>query len=180
MASDLRTRKAEKLFENFDHNGNGILTAADITSMAEAFCQAFDKGPGSAEWNTMQERAGAWWQGLTTALGKTELPELSKAEWIEFSSSPAFEGFVDDAAVPYSMAAFALGDTDGDGQISLEEMLAAQSKAPMSGAETRALFTRLDVDGDGYVSKDEFQQATRAFYLSDDPEDPGNIMAGRL
>jgi Ca2+-binding EF-hand superfamily protein len=45
-------------------------------------------------------------------------------------------------------------DTDGDGQLSREEM--SQMKGPR-GAPPPEMFDRMDVNGDGYVTLDEMQ-----------------------
>jgi Ca2+-binding EF-hand superfamily protein len=59
-------------------------------------------------------------------------------------------------------------------------MMAAQRRSGLSEEEVRRSFDVLDFDGDGYVSAEDFVEAHRDFYFSDDPNAPGNLMAGDL
>jgi hypothetical protein len=88
--------------------------------------------------------------------------------------------FVERAAIPFSLTAFAIADADGDGRCQVHEMMAAQHRSGMSEEEVRRSFDLLDPDGDGFITADEFIEALREFYFSNDPTAPGNFLAGDL
>jgi hypothetical protein len=94
--------------------------------------------------------------------------------------SAEYADFVVLAAIPFSVMAFSIADGDGDGRCDVHEMMAAQHRSGMSEDEIHRSFDMLDGDGDGYVAVEDFIQALRDFYFSDDPAAPGNFMAGDL
>jgi Ca2+-binding EF-hand superfamily protein len=59
-------------------------------------------------------------------------------------------------------------------------MSEAQRRSGMSEREIRWSFGLLDADADGYVTAAEFEQALEEYYFSDDPDAPGNSIAGDL
>jgi hypothetical protein len=180
MLSDLRRRKLEKVFASFDPDADGVITRADLLTMAGVWCQVYELPAGSAGNVAVHDSADRWWSGIQEALGGRPLDRLTLAEWLDVAQQPAFADFVEKAAIPFSMAVFAVADADGDGRITVEEMSAAQSRTGMSVAETSHVFRLLDADRDGFVSTDDYAGAARGFYLSDDPDHPGNLIAGRL
>jgi hypothetical protein len=108
------------------------------------------------------------------------MKRVTREDWVHWGDEPEFPEFVEKSAIPFSMAVFGVADSDRDGRITVEEMMAAQIKSGMRPQETRAVFDRLDTDADGYVTDKEYVQAAREFYLSDDPNAPGNAIAGDL
>jgi Ca2+-binding EF-hand superfamily protein len=177
MATELQRRKYELIFDRFDADHDGVLGETDISAFAQLWCDAFNAAPRSEEWAKINKLASKMWREIGGSTDADGDKMVSKEEWYAAMENP---DFVDKVAVPFSLAAFDLADRDGDGKISLEEMIAAQSKGGMSEEETREVFHKLDTDNDGYVERDEFAQAVRDFYLSDDPNAPGNLLAGNL
>ncbi|GAA4084684.1 MULTISPECIES: EF-hand domain-containing protein [Actinomadura] len=178
MSADLRRRKLEKVFASFDTDRDGVIDELDITAMAQIWCDTYGVAPSSAHWRSIHGRAHGLWRGIRENTDGGDADRVSRDEWVAAMDSPGFAAFVERSAIPFSMAVFAAADGDGDGRITVEEMMAAQSKSGMSAEETRTVFALLDTDGDGRVSYDEYVEAARQFYLSDDPEAPGNLIAG--
>lgn len=56
------------------------------------------------------------------------------------------------------MKLFNVIDADGDGNLSLDEMLAARRKLGLTERQARHLFAELDLDGNGTVSAEEFRE----------------------
>jgi hypothetical protein len=185
MATELRRRKLEKVFASFDVDQDGVIDELDITAMAQIWCDTYEVPPRSSGWRQIHGRAHRMWhdiqgsaiQGSADAGGTKK---VTKEQWVRWGDEPEFPAFVETAAIPFSMAVFGVADSDRDGRITVEEMMAAQIKSGMSEHETRGVFDRLDTDHDGYVTGDEYVQAAREFYLSDDPRAPGNLIAGEL
>lgn len=177
MATELQRRKYEKAFERFDVDGDGVIDATDITALVQLWCDTFDIAPGSEEWKKINSLAYKLWQNLEGTTDTDGDKSVSREEWNASMERP---DFVDKVALPFALAVFDIADKDNDGQVSMAEMTAAQSKAGISEAETGRVFQQLDTDGDGYVERNEYENAIKEFYLSDDPDSPGNLMVGNL
>ena len=71
-----------------------------------------------------------------------------------------------------------LQDTNKDGKVSQQEhrdFLVAFNTTPAEAADT---FRRLDRDGDGFLTTAEMVVNTEEFFLSSDPQAPGNWLVG--
>jgi len=180
VATDFQRRKLEKVFASFDPDADGVIDELDLLAMAQVWCDTYGAAPNSADWRGIHAAALAMWRSLRAGLGAPADGKLTTDEWVAAMDSPFFPKFVDDAAIPFSMAVFAAADKDGDGRITAAEMFAGQSRTGMTEAETRAAFEQLDGDGDGFVTAQEYVEAARDFYLSEDPEAAGNLIAGDL
>jgi Ca2+-binding EF-hand superfamily protein len=75
---------------------------------------------------------------------------------------------------------FSAADKDKDGLLTQADMMVAHLKADMSEEDSKLAFKSLDTDGDGYVSVNQYFEANREFYLSEDPAARGNYLAGHL
>jgi Ca2+-binding EF-hand superfamily protein len=177
MVTELQRRKYEKAFDRFDADDDGIIDETDILAMAQLWCSTFDVAPRSEGWKKINSLANKMWRDLQGTVDADGNKTVAKEEWDAAMGDP---DFVETVALPFALAAFDLADKDGSGQLTVDEMIAAQSKAGMSEEESREVFDKLDTDGDGYVTRDEYAQAVREFYLSDDPNAAGNLMAGNI
>ncbi|MBM7774175.1 Ca2+-binding EF-hand superfamily protein [Actinokineospora baliensis] len=177
MATQLQQRKYEKAFERFDVDRDGVLQRNDITAMAEIWRQTFDVAPQTDEATRINGLAEQLWADITAATDADADGTVSKTEWNAAMERPEF---VDKVALPFALAVFDLADKDNSGQLSVEEMIAAQTRSGISEQETRRMFDALDTDHDGSVQRDEYAAAIREFYLSDDPNAVGNLMVGDL
>jgi Ca2+-binding EF-hand superfamily protein len=79
---------------------------------------------------------------------------------------------------PLAKATLELCNTDGDGQISREELRRVQRSLRMNPTDQDLAFTALDRDGDGLISLEELVQGIDEFYTSADPAAPGNLVFG--
>jgi Ca2+-binding EF-hand superfamily protein len=69
-------------------------------------------------------------------------------------------------------------DLDGDQRVSLEEWREFFRCYSIDPAEADKCFHRYDLNGDGHVSRPELADLVRQFYLSSDPDAPGNYLFG--
>ncbi|GAA3030383.1 EF-hand domain-containing protein [Actinokineospora globicatena] len=177
MATQLQQRKYEKAFERFDVDRDGVLQRNDITAMAKIWRETFAVAEATEEAIRIDRLAEQLWQDITSATDADADGTVSKTEWNQAMERPEF---VDKVALPFALAVFDLADKDGSGRLSVQEMIAAQSRSGISEQETRRMFDALDADHDGEVHRDEYASAIREFYLSDDPNAVGNLMVGDL
>jgi len=180
VATDFQQRKLEKVFESFDPDRDGVIDELDLLAMAQIWCDTYQAEPNSRPWRSIHAAALQMWRSLRVGLDRPEDARLTVAEWVAAMDSSFFPKFVDEAAIPFSMAVFGAADGDGDGRITVEEMYAGQRMSGMTRAETETAFRMLDGDGDGLVTAGEYVAAARDFYLSDDPAAAGNRIAGDL
>jgi hypothetical protein len=178
--SELQIRKLNKVFLSFDADGDGVIDMLDLTGMAQLYCDAYGVATRSDGWRRIHACAQVMWRAIEQRTGTLDPARLTRQEWIDWMASNEYADYVWQAAIPFSMAAFAMADGDGDGRCQVEEMSAAQRRSGMSEREIRWSFGLLDSDGDGYVTAEEFAQALEEYYFSDDPHAPGNSIAGDL
>ncbi|RJO72512.1 EF-hand domain-containing protein [Nocardia panacis] len=177
MPTALRIRKLRRVFDAYDLDRDGIIEESDILALVHIWCETYELEPDSPGWTDIDSKTRAMFRDIP---GLDGAEKVRAEEWIAMADHPDFARFVESVAIPHSMAVFTAADKDGDGRISAREMLAAQIKAGMSLQEADQAFALLDADGDGYLTYDEYIQALREFYLSDDPAAHGNRIAGEL
>jgi Ca2+-binding EF-hand superfamily protein len=177
MATQLQKRKYEKAFDRFDVNRDGVLQENDITAMAKTWCETFNVAPHSKEATRINDLATKLWRDVLAATDTDSGGTVTKEEWNAAMEKP---DFVDRVALPFALAVFDVADTDNSGRLSVNEMIAAQTRAGITEEETRRMFDALDSDHDGEVTRDEYAKAIREFYLSEDPNAVGNLMVGNL
>jgi Ca2+-binding EF-hand superfamily protein len=180
MATTFQQHKLEKVFDSFDLGHKGVIDELDLVAMAQIWCETYDATPNSLTWRKIHGQARGFWRGIQASMESGDVERITKADWVAYMDKPGFAEFVEKVAIPFSMAVFDAADKDGDGRITVEEMMAGQGKSGMSEQETRSAFELLDIDHDGLVTADEYVQAAREFYLSEDPDAPGNLIAGDL
>lgn len=175
MTTDLQNRKYQKVFSNFDANSDGQIDQTDVDMIIQTWCRQFDVEPSSPEWRQITSIANRMWQDLLGGTDPDGNKVVTEEEWIQSAQQA---DFIDKVCIPFGLAAFDLGDRDGDGKLSFEEMAKGTSAGGISAEETRDAFNRLDTDGDGYITKEEYSNALEDFYKSTDPDAPGNYLAG--
>jgi len=178
--ADLQVRKLEKVFASFDTDADGVIDLLDFTGMAQTYCDAYGIAPRTERWRKIHGCALVMWRAVEQRTGTLNPAKLTKQDWVSWMDSNEYADFVMRAAIPFSMAAFSIADADNDGRCDVDEMMAAQRRSGMSEEEVRRSFDLLDSDGDGYVTAENFAQALDEFYFSDDPDAPGNSIAGDL
>ncbi|HEV2887537.1 MAG TPA: EF-hand domain-containing protein [Jatrophihabitans sp.] len=178
--TDLQLRKLVKVFASFDTDADGVIDVLDFTGMAQVYCEAYGIAPRSQSWRKIHQCAQVMWRAVEQRTGSLNPAKLTRQEWISWMGSHEYDDYVTQAAIPFSLMAFWLADADHDGRCDVDEMMAAQRRSGMSEDEIRRSFDLLDTDGDGYVTTEDFAQALEEFYFSDDPDAPGNSIAGDL
>lgn len=69
-------------------------------------------------------------------------------------------------------------DTDGDGVVSPEEFVRAQTALGIAEEQARQTFTALDRNAEGELSIEEWQQAVIDFYITGGANRPGRLILG--
>jgi len=186
MLSHLQEKKAAHYFDLIDEDDNGMIEAADFEARGNRLATAQDVTDAEAR-ETIRERVTVWWRHLCAIADENEDEVVSWAEWRQYWAdlSAAAAGDDDqtrtetldslDRAARGTLRAI---DTTGSGTVSEAEYV--DWLAAWGVAEGQAAFDRLDRDGTGALTNDDFSTAVREFYLSDDPDAPGNALYGEL
>lgn len=120
-----------------------------------------------------------WWDVLLQAGDGDPLDKIGKQQFIGIMYSSVIEPENFELAIGYIVdGLMAALDTDGSGTLSREEYVAMYDKIEIPPETSEEAFGRLDRDGSGELSYTEFKQAIVEYYLSPDPDAPGNWLIG--
>lgn len=185
MLGDLQRKKAHYYFDLIDENDNDYIEADDFAARADRLSERRDLDEEEDRQRLRQQVLG-WWTALCTAIDKNSDDRVSRDEWLRFWESiqtAVEQGDPEDNTALDSLSrsahvTFEAIDTTGNGNIQEDEYtdwLSAWGADHASEA-----FHRLDRTNKGFLTEDDLVKATLEFYLSNDPEAPGNALFGPL
>ena len=180
VKTDLQARKFNHVFKWFDQNGDGWVTQDDVETMAGLFSAV-------AEENDQKNRSAMkrgflhWWTLLLDAREDKASERIGKQEFIRIMDAVVIAPKNFEIAV-VGIVDGLLGalDRDGNGSLSREEYVRMYEALGIPPTTSGEAFRRLDRNGDGELSHSEFHQAIVEYYLSSDPNAPGNWLLGSL
>ncbi len=176
MATDLQRRKHTRMFQAFDADHSGYLEFADLEAQINNVAQLTGLAPSSPQYQAMLSGYRAAWERIRQLADTDRDERVVLDEWLAYCSQlvdapDRFERELGSIAT----GNVKLLDRDGDGSVSHEEFGAMRGSLDTDDA---AFFQRFDPNGDGYLSGDELVKLFREFFLSDDPDAPGNLWYG--
>lgn len=176
MLTDLQQRKLTRMFNAFDADHSGYLELGDFEAQIANIARLRGLDAGSPEHGELQSVYHAAWDNISRLADSSGDGRVTLDEWLAYGSAlvQSPERFDQDVGVIAKLNA-RLIDRDGDGVISFEEFSAMRGSLDVDNA---ASFQRFDLDGDGSISSDELLELFRQFFLSDDPDAPGNFWYG--
>ena len=183
MLGDLQRKKASYYFDLIDEDDNGFVEARDFELRAERLIKARNV-TADATRDRLHERVMDWWDHLCALADIDDDDRVTREEWQTYweSIQVGVEGGDGENKTLQSLERAARGTfkaiNTGDGPISeadYAEWLAAWGVDESTGA-----FDRLDRDDSGVLTEDNVIEAVKEFYLSNDPEAPGNALYGTL
>lgn len=180
MTIDSQARKFSYVFTWFDQNGDGWLTRDDFEKIAGLFTALADEKDQKNK-TAMKSAFMHWWGLLLEAGEGTPGEKIGEPEFIRImkSSVIAPENF-ENAVGGIADGLIGALDRDGNGSLSREEYVRMYDALGVPPATSGEAFKRLDRDGSGEISYAEFRQAIVEFYLSADPNAPGNWLLGSM
>ncbi|MET9295084.1 EF-hand domain-containing protein [Streptomyces sp. NPDC003077] len=178
MAHDITEGKFSILFDWFDRTQDGWLTRDDFEQMAELFT-AVARPDDHENRDALREAFTRWWDVLIDAGAGNGEARVGRGAFIGVMRShvtdpKTFEHVV----LPIADALMRALDTDRDGELTTDEYVRMYDALGIDPATSTPAFHRLDRDGNGVISHAEFRTAIEEFYLSPDPEAPGNWLLG--
>lgn len=179
MLSELQTKKLTNLFNLYDADGNGFLDESDYARVAQNAARSIGYQPGTAEYATLHTAYMGIWQGVRQLTNTDQDGQLTLAAFLTgyanlISQKEIFAAVIMDMA----RTTVEFQDRNKDGKVEKDEHTAYAMAHNISEAAALESFRRLDRDSDGYLTTTELAQNIEEFFLSNDPEAPGNWLLG--
>lgn len=179
MLTALQTQKLTRLFSLYDTNRDGVIERADYELVAHSTALALSHQPGSPEYAQLQTEYMASWDNLQQLADSNQDNQLTVAEFLTgYAKLMTQKERFANVIMGLVKTTLTLQDTNKDGKVSQQEhrdFLVAFNTTPAEAVDT---FRRLDRDGDGFLTTEEMVVNTEEFFLSSDPQAPGNWLVG--
>lgn len=180
MLSELHDQKATHYFRLIDEDGNGIVEASDFALRAQRLASTQNvTGMRRAE---LREQVVTWWEHICTIAdfdgdARVTLPEW-KAYWRSIQRGVERDDNTLHTLHRAARSTHRAVDCNGDGRITPAEYAAWLQAWGAAGHEEA--FERMDRGGKGFLTEVDLVVAVQEFYLSDNPEAPGNALYGPM
>ena len=178
MLTKFQKRKLTVLFHHQDMDNDGFLGKADYELFVKRVGEVQNYPPGSPQYEALYAQNMAVWEQVRQVADKDGDDRVSLEEFLQsYDVTLSEEKLFDQLVTQYGKSLLALWDRDGDGRLSGVEYVALSGCWGVGEGAAREAFRHLDRDGNGYLTIEELMQTAKEFY-GDDPDAPGNWMAG--
>ncbi|MEV0647389.1 EF-hand domain-containing protein [Phytomonospora sp. NPDC050363] len=171
MTTAVLDRKYQKLFTNYDSDGDGFIARAELEESSSRLSRELGE-EGSPKARRHVAATTRYWDLIAQQIGTPE--RIRADQWVsaarQIARTPEFARVITELID----ATHDLCDADGDGEISLEEFRAAHRASGASDADAAKAFKRMDTNGDGRISRSETAKAAHEYFTSEDPKAAGN------
>jgi juvenile hormone diol kinase len=179
MLTEFQKRKLTVLFHHQDMDHDGFLGKADYEQFVKRSGEVQKYPPGSAQYEAFYAQNMAVWEQVRQVADKDGDNRVSLEEFLEsYDVTLSDEKLYDQFLTQYANSAFALWDRDGDGRLSGVEYVAFSVCFGLGEEAAREAFRHLDRDGSGHLTTEEYLKRIGEFFLSEDPDAPGNWLVG--
>lgn len=179
MLTEFQKRKLTAVFHHQDMDHDGFLGKADYEQFAKRFGEIQNYPPGSPQYEAFYSQNMAVWEQVRQVADRDKDNRLSLEEFLaSYDVTLSDEKLFDQFVIQYAKSTLESWDRDGDGRLSGVEYVALLGCFGLKEEAAREAFRHLDRDGNGYLSIEEVVQNAKEFYLSDDPDAPGNWSFG--
>lgn len=181
MLSELHDRKATHYFNLIDEDGNGIVEASDFALRAQRLATTQNVTT-EVRREELREQVESWWDHICIIAdfdgdARVTLPEW-KAYWHSIQRGVERGDRTLQTLHRAARSTLRAVDCNNDGRITSMEYAAWLEAWGGEGSEEA--FAQLDRGGKGFLNEEDLVVAVQEFYLSDDPEAPGNALYGVL
>ncbi|MEU2712321.1 EF-hand domain-containing protein [Streptomyces sp. NPDC007205] len=166
MVSTEYERRIAARFATFDQDGNGWIDREDFSSAAKALLAEFSVTARSDKGQALYAGAEAFWQGMAGIADRDGDQRITREEFVtgavkRLRDNP--ERFAE-IARPFLHAALAVGDTDGDGRLTVADTVRVLRVFHVPQETARTVAAALDTDGDGLVGEPEIVPAFAHYF----------------
>lgn len=174
------------MFTLLDLDGSGTLEYQDFRMSVDMLALKRGLDTSSEHYLRLVEDNKKLWRMLSKPLDFDSDGTISQSEWLAFHIkafvlNPQENGVDPDFSSAMNATAkffCDLLDLDGDGFITVEDYVQFCEAYNVGANEAMIGFSMFDRDGNGQLSQEEVFQMVREFYLSEDPDAPGNLFFG--
>jgi Ca2+-binding EF-hand superfamily protein len=184
--SPLQKDKFLHTFDLLDIDGNGVLQYDDFRIVVDTMCDERGWSEGHRRRRGLVRANRRLWDMMTRYLDADGDGDISLIEWLSFH----FQAFSQDPSLARnnpelngalnSTAQFFCDmlDSDGDGRVIAQDYVLFCEAYNIEESEAKSSFQLFDKNHDGILQISEVDKLIREFYLSSDPDSPGNVFFG--
>ncbi len=188
LLSDLQRRKILHKFELLDIDRNGLIEFQDFAHVIDGLGHERGWEPDDPRMQKLVATNLALWEAIERYCDTNRDGAITPEEWLDYHAEALTKAQEFDQLIPgfeTTIAAFTafihdLLDCDGDGLVSEEDYLQLSRAHGIDDVEACKTFDAIDKDRDGTLTLEEVSELVHQFYLSDDPEAPGNEFFGHF
>lgn len=181
MLDQLRRQKITLLFLIFDADQNGYVERQDFERAAKTLAVLNGVSQFSDDYRRLHDSYSDIYRSIKTMMDTDGDHRVGLDEWITY-----FEGMLEDedryleVAAPIARYIFNMLDHNENGKISIEEWRLFSQAYNIPAEDVDDIFNKMDADDSGFITREEFGHLVTDFFLSDDPDKPGNYIFGRF
>jgi Ca2+-binding EF-hand superfamily protein len=180
---DLQRQKAAHYFNLIDADGNDLIEPADFQRRADRLAEAMEV-TSEAERDRLRRRVMLWWEHLSSLADANDDGRITRHEWemywerFKIAVSMGSNRRSIERLERVARHTFRAIDRTDSGRVTEGEF--SDWLAAWDVDRHANVFRRLDRDDKGFLTEEDLTEATKEFYLSNDPDAPGNVLYGPL
>src|SRR5579883_490091 len=181
MLTDFQTRKFSNEFHLLDTDKKGYLTKADFDRVARkvvALRDWLNDSPAAIGIYAMYQHA---WNRFAEKADTDKDGRITLEDWLNLSRAAvesAGTAEFNEILAQQTEFVFHTFDLNSDGVLTLEEYEKVCHVYSIDPAKYAQAIPRIDFNGTGRFSKEDLHRLLREYYVSTNPEDPGNWIYG--
>lgn len=177
MLATLHERKWVTAFGVYDRNNNGTLEKQDFEELVQKLGKLRGWESDSSGYKNLYNCYLAYWDEVRNHADKNQDGKVTLEEWVEYHRTLLDVEHKYEVIEAFSHEVFHVFNPEGKETSAKEwEEFFGIYNIPLIYA--KYVFPYLDINGNGTLSKEEVLKLHRDFYLSDDPDAPGNLFFG--
>jgi Ca2+-binding EF-hand superfamily protein len=179
MLTELQKKKLTSFFQAFDVDKNGSLEKSDFDKIVNGVAEAYNIGQDSETYQYISSTDAKRWDSLAKEADTNADNKVTLDEWLSYQDKLLNDPKSDFLWLKIVSMFTDIQDVDKDGSLSLEEYKTMYKIHGIGNDSLAAeIFSKLDFDGDGKIKKNDVMNLVADFYLSDNPQAPGNLFFG--
>jgi hypothetical protein len=180
---DLQQQKAAHYFDLIDADDNGLIEPADFQRRADRLAEVL-RVTNETERDRLRRRMMLWWEHLSSLADENDDGRITREEWRMY-----WERFKVAVSLGNNQRSleklervarhtFRAIDRTDSGKVTEKEF--SNWLAAWDLGQHERVVRRLDRNDKGYLTENDLMEAIKEFYLSNDPDAPGNVLYGEL